>query len=128
MLECVRAMALAGLQDLEMKKKQAVCKDTLSDEISLLEKTVEKYNREKFTVYDEYTKGKVSREVMAERNAAVKQQIEETKKLIDEKMEKDKLTQQIQELETRLLEEQRQKDRLTKSASLRKISKPEHRL
>ena len=38
-------------------------------------------------VYDEYTKGKVSREVMAERNAAIKQQIEETKKLIDEKME-----------------------------------------
>lgn len=70
-LECVRAMALAGLQDLEMKKKQAVCKDTLSDEISLLEKAVEKYNREKFTVYDEYTKGKVSRAVMAERNAAI---------------------------------------------------------
>ncbi len=64
-------MALAGLQDLEMKKKQAVCKDTLSDEISLLEKAVEKYNREKFTVYDEYTKGKVSRAVMAERNAAI---------------------------------------------------------
>ena len=86
-LECVKAMALAGLQDLEMKKKQAECNDTLPDEIALLEKALEKYNRQKFTVYDEYTKGKVSREVMAERNAAIKQQIEEMKKLIDEKME-----------------------------------------
>lgn len=85
-LECVRAMALAGLQDLEMKKKQAANKDALSDEISLLEKAIEKYNREKFTVYDEYTKGKVSREVMAEKNAGIRRQIEETQKLIDEKM------------------------------------------
>lgn len=86
-LECVKAMALAGLQDLELKKKQEACKDTLPDEISLLEKALEKYNREKFTVYDEYTKGKLSREVMAERNVNIRKQIEETQKLIDEKRE-----------------------------------------
>lgn len=80
--------ALAGLQDLEMKKKQTDCKDTLSDEIALLEKSLEKYNRQKFIVYDEYTKGKVSREVMAEKNAGIRKQIEETQKQIDEKMEK----------------------------------------
>ena len=88
-LECVKAMALAGLQDLELKKKQAAGKDTLPDEISLLEKALEKYNREKFTVYDEYTKGKLSREVMAEKNANIRKQIEETQKLIDDKREEE---------------------------------------
>ena len=86
-LECVKAMALAGLQDLEIKKKQTACKDTLPDEIAMLEKFLEKYNRKKFMVYDEYTKGRLSREEMAERTAGIKQQIEETKRLIEEKME-----------------------------------------
>lgn len=86
-VECVKTMALAALQDLELKKAHSVCKDTLSDEVSLLKKTLDKYNRQKFSIYDEYTKGRMTREVMAERNAGIRQQIEETKRLIDEKME-----------------------------------------
>jgi len=48
--------------------------------------------------------------------------------LIDERMERDRLLEQIKELESRLLEEQKRQERLGKSASLRKIHKPEQRL
>ncbi|MDE6960060.1 MAG: cell division protein ZapA [Lachnospiraceae bacterium] len=48
--------------------------------------------------------------------------------LIDAKMEKDRLLQKIQELESSLLEEQRRQTRLAKSASSRRLYKPEHRL
>ena len=78
---------------------------------------------------DLYMKANTAKEELEQKMEVKEKEIYSLKHdLIDEKMEKDKLTQQIQELETRLLEEQRQKDRLTKSASLRKISKPEHRL
>ncbi len=86
-VECVKAMALATLRNLELKKSQSACKDTLLDEVSLLEKSLEKYNRQKFSIYDEYTQGKMAREVMAERNAGISQKIEETKRLLAEKME-----------------------------------------
>lgn len=48
--------------------------------------------------------------------------------LIDAKLEKEKLLQQIQELETRLREEQKRQQRLSQSASIRKIQKPEQKL
>jgi len=86
-LECVKAAALTALQDLELKKTHAASKDALSDEISLLKKSLDKYNRQKFSIYDEYTKGRMTREAMAEKNAGVSRQIEETKRLLDEKME-----------------------------------------
>ena len=86
-LECVKAAALTTLQDLELKKTHSAFKDTLSDEISLLKKALDKYNQQKFSIYDEYTKGRMTREAMAEKNAGVSRQIEETKQLLDEKME-----------------------------------------
>ena len=48
--------------------------------------------------------------------------------LIDARMEKDKLLQQIKELETRLAEEQKRRIRAVKSTELRKLRKPEQRL
>lgn len=86
-LECVKTMALAVLQDIEWKKKHSACRDTLSDEVSLLKKSLDKYSRQKFTIYDEYTKGRMSRETMAEKNAEIRKRIGKTQQLIDEKME-----------------------------------------
>lgn len=48
--------------------------------------------------------------------------------LIDARMEKDKLLQQIKELETKLAEEQKRRIRAVKSTGLRKLRKPEQRL
>lgn len=48
--------------------------------------------------------------------------------LIDARMEKDKLLQQIKELETNLAEEQKRRIRAVKSTELRKLRKPEQRL
>ena len=48
--------------------------------------------------------------------------------LIDARMEKDKLLQQIKELETKLAEEQKRRIRAVKSTELRKLRKPEQRL
>ena len=48
--------------------------------------------------------------------------------LIDARMEKDKLLQQIKELETKLTEEQKRRIRAVKSTELRKLRKPEQRL
>lgn len=48
--------------------------------------------------------------------------------LIDARLEKDKLLQQIKELETKLAEEQKRRIRAVKSTGLRKLRKPEHRL
>lgn len=86
-LECVKAAALASLQDLEYRKAHATDKDTLSEEVSLLERMLEKYNGQKFSIYDEYTRGRMAREVMAERNAALSRKIEETRKTLAEKRE-----------------------------------------
>ncbi len=41
-VECVKSMALAALQELELKKEHSVCKDILSDEAVLLEKSLQK--------------------------------------------------------------------------------------
>ncbi len=48
--------------------------------------------------------------------------------LIDARLEKDKLLQQIKELETKLAEEQKRRIRAVKSTELRKLRKPEQRL
>lgn len=48
--------------------------------------------------------------------------------LIDARMEKDKLLQQIKELETKLAEEQKRRIRAVKSTGLRKLRKPKQRL
>lgn len=86
-LECVKTMALAALQDIEWKKTKSTCKETLSDEVSLLKKTLDKYSRQKFMIYDEYTKGRMSRETMSERNAEIKERMEKTQQMLDEKLE-----------------------------------------
>lgn len=48
--------------------------------------------------------------------------------LIDARLEKDELLQQIKELETKLAEEQKRRIRAVKSTELRKLRKPEQRL
>lgn len=48
--------------------------------------------------------------------------------LIDARMEKDQLLQEIEELKAKLLEEQKRQNRLTKSASVRKLQRPEQKL
>ena len=48
--------------------------------------------------------------------------------LIDAKLEQEKLTKRIHELETELAEEQKMKARLSQSAAGRKIHRPEQKL
>lgn len=48
--------------------------------------------------------------------------------LIDARMEKDRLLQQIEELKAKLAEEQKRQIRMAKSAENRKLHKPEQRL
>lgn len=48
--------------------------------------------------------------------------------LIDARMEKDQFLQEIEELKAKLLEEQKRQNRLTKSASVRKLQRPEQKL
>lgn len=84
-VECMKTMAVGMLRDLEIQKQRDDSGDNLESEISLLKNSLDRYSKLKFSIYDDYTKGKTTREVMARKNAEVKQKIEEIQLLIEEK-------------------------------------------
>ena len=87
LLDMARNMALSQLKDFELKTAGDNSQDSLKKEIENLKKSKAHYAKLKFEIYDEYTKGNITREQMANRTADVKSKIAETEKLILEKQE-----------------------------------------
>lgn len=86
-LDTARNMALAQLQELELKTKAGKTPDNLQREIESLKKSKAHYAKLKFEIYDDYTKANITREQMAKKTAEVKQKIAEIENSIMEKQE-----------------------------------------
>ena len=86
-LACAKAMAESTLKDLRIKKEESGGDKSLASQIEVLRKQLGRYNKQKFEVYDSYTKGNLTREAMAEKNASLKQKIAEIEEQISEKAE-----------------------------------------
>lgn len=82
-----RNMALAQLQEFELKTDGGNCPDNLEREIESLKKSKAHYAKLKFEIYDDYTKTNITRDQMAKKTAEVKQKIAEIESLITEKQE-----------------------------------------
>lgn len=80
-------MALAQLQEFELKTDGGNCPDNLEREIESLKKSKAHYAKLKFEIYDDYTKTNITRDQMAKKTAEVKQKIAEIESLITEKQE-----------------------------------------
>ena len=86
-LEIARNMALAQLQQFELKTDGGNCPDNLEREIESLKKSKEHYAKLKFEIYDDYTKANITRDQMAKKTAEVKQKIAGIESLITQKQE-----------------------------------------
>lgn len=84
-LKYVRETAGAMLEKLERTKEVPSPKEEILVEANTLKKSMEKYSKQKFKIYDDYKNGKMSREEMARKNEDVKRKIEEIKFAIEEK-------------------------------------------
>lgn len=80
-------MALAQLQEFELKTDGGNCPDNLEREIESLKKSKAHYAKLKFEIYDDYTKANITRDQMAKKTAEVKQKIAEIESLITQKQE-----------------------------------------
>ena len=80
-------MALAQLQQFELKTDGGNCPDNLEREIESLKKSKAHYAKLKFEIYDDYTKANITRDQMAKKTAEVKQKIAEIESLITQKQE-----------------------------------------
>lgn len=87
LLDIARNMALAQLQEFELKTDGGNCLDNLEREIESLKKSKAHYAKLKFEIYDDYTKTNITRDQMAKKTAEVKQKIAEIESLITEKQE-----------------------------------------
>lgn len=87
LLDIARNMALAQLQEFELKTDGGNCPDNLEREIESLKKSKAHYAKLKFEIYDDYTKANITRDQMAKKTAEVKQKIAEIESLITEKQE-----------------------------------------
>ena len=87
LLDIARNMALAQLQEFELKTDGGNCPDNLEREIESLKKSKAHYAKLKFEIYDDYTKTNITRDQMAKKTAEVKQKIAEIESLITEKQE-----------------------------------------
>lgn len=87
LLDTARNMALAQLQEFELKMDGGNCPDNLEREIETLKKSKAHYTKLKFEIYDDYTKANITREQMVKKTAEVKQKIAEIESLITEKQE-----------------------------------------
>lgn len=85
LLDIARNMALAQLQEFELKTDGGNCPDNLEREIESLKKSKAHYAKLKFEIYDDYTKTNITRDQMAKKTAEVKQKIAEIESLITEK-------------------------------------------
>ena len=86
-LDTARNMALAQLQELEIKTKAGKAPDNLQKEIESLKKSKAHYAKLKFEIYDDYTKANITREQMAQKTDEVKQKIKEIESSIMKKQE-----------------------------------------
>ena len=86
-LNMARNMALSQLEDFELKTAGDNSQANLEKEIVNLKKSKTHYAKLKFEIYDEYTKGNITREQMADKTADVKSKSAETERLILEKQE-----------------------------------------
>ena len=86
-LACAKAMAESMLADLRIKKEKSRGDESLESQIEALRKQLGRYSKEKFEIYDSYTKGNLTREVMAEKNKILKQKISDIEEQISEKTE-----------------------------------------
>ena len=86
-LACAKAMAESMLKDLRMKKENSQGDESLESQIEVLRKQLGRYSKEKFEIYDSYTKGNLTREVMAGQNKVLKQKISDIEEQIAEKTE-----------------------------------------
>lgn len=83
-LETVRVCAAAELDKLDRE----TVKDDYSDierEVKKLKASIKRVSHEKFMVYDEYTKGRLERAEMADRNEKLKKQIDGLQRSLEEK-------------------------------------------
>ena len=87
LLDIARNMALAQLQEFELKTDGGNCPDNLEREIESLKKSKAHYAQLKFEIYDDYTKANITRDQMAKKTAEVKQKIAEIESLITQKQE-----------------------------------------
>lgn len=87
LLEMARSMALSKLEDFELKTAGDNSQDNLEKEIENLKKSKAYHAKLKFEIYDEYTKGNITREQMANKTDDVKRKITEIERLILEKQE-----------------------------------------
>ena len=87
LLDIARNMALAQLQEFELKTDGGNCPDNLEREIESLKKSKAHYAKLKFEIYDDYTKANITRDQMAKKTAEVKQKIAEIESLITQKQE-----------------------------------------
>ena len=89
----------------------------------------EKHLLKNMNLADVYFKAKDAKEELERQAEKKDKEIYSLKHdLIDARMEKDQLLQEMEELKAKLLEEQKRQSRLAKSASVRKIQKPEQKL
>lgn len=86
-LESTRVMALTQLKEFEIKESGVQEHELIETEISNLKKKKDYYARLKFEMYDDYTKGNLSREVMAKKTKEIKEKIAIIEKDICDKSE-----------------------------------------
>lgn len=87
LLDMARSMALSQLEDFELRTSGDNSPDNIEKEIESLKKSKAHYAKLKFEIYDEYTKGNITRKQMASKTADVKSKNAEIERLILEKQE-----------------------------------------
>lgn len=83
-LQALRLNAAASLDKLDMANGKGA-KEDIESGVKALETSIDRLLKQKFTVYDEYTKGKMTRETMAEKNKILKEKIDLLQKSLEEK-------------------------------------------
>ncbi len=86
-MDMTRTMALSQLQELELKQVAKSSSLSVEKEIENLKKTKAHYSKLKFEIYDEYSKGNLSREMMASKTAAIKEKVAQIDQQIESKAE-----------------------------------------
>lgn len=125
---------ISGYESTAYLHKVASYLNEMEDEVSRIEGyrrlgTEEKQLLKNMNLADAYFKASEAKEELERENERKDKEIYSLKHdLIDARLEKERLQQQIRELETKLAEEQKRQNRLAQSASSRKIRKPEQQL
>ena len=125
---------ISGYESTAYLQKVAVYLNEMEDKVSQMEGyrrlgSEEKQLLKNMNLADEYFKASDAKEQLERELENRDKEIYGLKHdLIDAKLEQEKLTKRIHELETELAEEQKMKARLSQSAAGRKIHRPEQKL